>query len=71
MKFVWDVSLGKGTFHANKMRLNSSCRVTCFWYCILHFDIIHYMPTTAATTVLQPFVWDYPGELVPEESLIH
>jgi len=23
------------------------------------------------TTVLQPFVWDYPGEPVPEETLTH
>ena len=23
------------------------------------------------TTVLRPFVWDYPGEPVPEETLIH
>jgi len=23
------------------------------------------------TTVLRPFVWDYPGEQVPEETLTH
>ena len=23
------------------------------------------------TTVLRPFVWDYPGEPVPEETLTH
>jgi len=27
--------------------------------------------TTTTTTVLQPFVWDYPGEPVPEETLTH
>jgi len=27
--------------------------------------------TTTTTTVLQPFVRDYPGELVPEETLTH
>ena len=27
--------------------------------------------TTTTTTVLRPFVWDYPGELVPEETLTH
>jgi len=26
---------------------------------------------TTATTVLRPFVWDYPGEPVPEETLTH
>jgi len=26
---------------------------------------------TATTTVLHPFVRDYPGELVPEETLTH
>jgi len=29
------------------------------------------MPTTTTTTVSQPFVRDYPGELVPEETLFH
>jgi len=28
-------------------------------------------PTTITTTVLWPFVWDYPGEPVPEETLTH
>jgi len=27
--------------------------------------------TTTTTTVLRPFVWDYPGEPVPEETLTH
>jgi len=27
--------------------------------------------TAAAATVLWPFVWDYPGESVPEETFIH
>jgi len=27
--------------------------------------------TTTATTVLRPFVRDYPGEPVPEETLTH
>ena len=27
--------------------------------------------TTTTTTILQPFVRDYPGELVPEETLTH
>ena len=27
--------------------------------------------TNTHTTVLQPFVWDYPGEPVPEETFIH
>jgi len=26
---------------------------------------------SSTTTDLQPFVWDYPGELVPEETLTH
>jgi len=30
-----------------------------------------YPTTTTTTTVLQPFVRDYPGELVPEETLTH
>jgi len=25
---------------------------------------------TETTTVLRPFFWDYPGELVPEENLL-
>jgi len=27
--------------------------------------------STTTTTILGPFVWDYPGELVPEETLTH
>jgi len=27
--------------------------------------------TTTTTTILWPFVWDYPGEPVPEETLTH
>jgi len=27
--------------------------------------------TTTTTTVLWPFVWDYPGEPVPEETFTH
>jgi len=27
--------------------------------------------TTTTTTVLRPFVWDYPGEPVPEETLTY
>jgi len=27
--------------------------------------------TTAAAVVLWPFVWDYPGESVPEETFTH
>jgi len=29
------------------------------------------LTTTATTTILRPFVWDYPGEPVPEETLTH
>jgi len=29
------------------------------------------MYTTTTTTVLQPSVWDYPGEPVPEETFTH
>jgi len=29
------------------------------------------MHTTTTTTVLWPFVWDYQGEPVPEETLTH
>ena len=29
-----------------------------------------YNTTTTTTTVLQPFVWDYPGESVPEGQTI-
>jgi len=32
--------------------------------CLLHYN-------NATTTVLRPFVWDYPGEPVPEETLTH
>ena len=28
-------------------------------------------PTTTTATVLRPFVWDYQGEPVPEETLTH
>jgi len=28
-------------------------------------------PLTTTTTVLRPFVRDYPGESVPEETLTH
>ena len=31
----------------------------------------HVQTTTTTTTVLRPFVWDYPGEPVPEETLTH
>jgi len=27
--------------------------------------------TTTTTTILRLFVWDYPGEPVPEETLTH
>ena len=33
--------------------------------------IIFSSTTTTTTIVLRPFVWDYPGELVPEETLTH
>ena len=26
--------------------------------------------TTTTTTVLRPFVWDYPGESVPEQTIL-
>jgi len=37
----------------------------------LVFQIFVFKTTTTATTVLRPFVWDYPGEPVPEETLTH
>ena len=33
--------------------------------------VIGQMLTTTTTTVLRPFVWDYPGESLPEETLNH
>jgi len=27
--------------------------------------------TTATTTISRPFVWDYPGEPLPEETFTH
>jgi len=33
--------------------------------------IVDMTGTTTTTIVLRPFVWDYPGELVPEETLTH
>ena len=30
-----------------------------------------YRTTTTTTTILQPFIWDYLGELVPEETFAH
>jgi len=33
-----------------------------------HWKHHGHMVTTTTTTVLRPFVWDYPGELVPEET---
>ena len=32
---------------------------------------IYIRTTTTTTTVLRPFVWDYPGEPIPEETLTH
>ena len=28
--------------------------------------LLTYLFTSTTTTILRPFVWDYPGELVPE-----
>jgi len=39
--------------------------VICERYCILSYSVTH-----SHTTVLWPFFWDYPGELVPEEILL-
>jgi len=39
---------------------------TCLW-CVHHI-ILH---NTTTTTILRPFVWDYPGEPVPEETFTH
>ena len=38
----------------------------------MHLDSSHMtLNNNTTTTVLWPFVWDYPGELVPEETLTH
>jgi len=40
----------------------------CYYLCVAAQLMIN---NTTTTTVLRPFVRDYPGELVPEESLTH
>jgi len=34
-------------------------------------QISHIHPPWKNTTVLRPFIWDYPGELIPEETFTH
>jgi len=33
--------------------------------------ILIFCHTTTTTVILRPFVWDYPGEPVPEETFTH
>jgi len=40
-------------------------------YFLLLDDSSDILITTTATTMLWPFVWDYPGEPVPEETFTH
>jgi len=39
-------------------------------FCIVTY-VRYYATTTTNTTVLRPFVWDYPGEPVPEDTFTH
>ena len=39
--------------------------------CILHISKVYCVNNNTTTTVLWPFVQDYPGEPVPEETLTH
>jgi len=41
------------------------------WYITVHKQHYCCQTITTTTTILQPFVRDYPGELVPEETLTH
>ena len=43
----------------------------CGWIFTDDFNGESASETTTTTTILRPFVWDYPGELVPEETLTH
>jgi len=63
---------------ASPQAIRKDHRVSCKWCCVLHLlwvDTIlcrwidGYISTTTITAnVLWPFVQDYPGELVPEET---
>jgi len=44
------------------------CTVMCMLVYVKKIDVDIYQTTT---TVLRPFVRDYPGEPVPEETLTH
>ena len=59
------------------------CLCYCFHWQVIYYDSLDYTVlvyfycnylsciTTTTTTILRPFVQDYPGEPVPEETFTH
>jgi len=70
IRFSWMIS-GRGR------RYGKVWHIVTVWLLSVSFESIvfvinwHCIFTTTTTTILRPFVWDYPGELVPEETFTH
>jgi len=50
---------------------SACCAGSCCGLAVTCSDILVTVTTTIATTVLRPFVWDYPGQPVAEETFTH